>query len=217
MEDTPDLTGISYDAQSARELLERFHYGHIAEIEAIIRFAYERGLQDEDTVFLLTSILKVNEQLVRYLLAAIAEAGRVIDNSKEAGAQLRALAQTLVAQIAQVANTSAGQLNVAADRFARGIFRAEDLCGHLVAASQDLQAARGVFERAAGLSGGMMALDSLLDHIRTQARTDLREYHAEVIKELECEVARNAWAVHLYGIVSLLVMAVLIIHTAASH
>lgn len=202
--------------RSARELLEGFLYGHVAEIEAIIRFARQHGLDDDNLVFLLVSILKVNEVLVQRLLSAIDAAERVIDNSKQAGSQLRALAQTLTAQMAEVANSNAGHLNLAADRLTRSIVRAEDLCGHIVRASQDLQGARSAFEQAVGLSEGSKALDSLLDHIRTQARVDLREYHAEVITELEHTVGREAWAIHLYGIVGLIVLTVFILLSVAA-
>ena len=215
MENGSNAAG-GYEDRSARALLEGFVYGHVAEIEAIIRFARQHGLDDDNLVFLLVSVLKVNEVLVQRLLSAIDAAERVIDNSKQAGSQLRALAQTLTAQMAEVANGNAGRLNVAADRLTRSILRAEELSGNVVAASQDLQRARGAFEQAVGLSDGSKAMDSLLDHIRTQARVDLREYHVEVIKELERTVGREAWAIHVYGIVGLMVLAVFILLSLAT-
>lgn len=188
---------------SARVLLEQYCYGHGPDVEAILRFARAHRLEDDNLVFLLVAILKVNEGIVHKLLMAIDGTERAINNAKEARSYLSSLTQKLIGQLEAAANFNAGHLNVAADRLKTTAAHAEQLCNHLLTASADLRGAQGVFERAAELSDGSGALDRLIDRIRAEARADLRGYHVEMIEELDRDVRRETWAIHAYGMVGL--------------
>ncbi|WP_066663865.1 MULTISPECIES: hypothetical protein [unclassified Sphingomonas] len=198
------------NAASARALLERYLYGHAPEVEAVLRFAHDHRLDEDNLVFLLVAILKVNETTVRLLLTSVADADRVIENARKMGKDLHALSQKLIAQQEAAAIRAAGHLNVAADRFSGLMVRANDLGDRLLVASGELQAARGVFEHAAGISEGRFALNSLIERIRAQAQADLRVYHSELIEELDLSVRRKVWAVHLYGLAALLGISLII-------
>ncbi|TKD50608.1 hypothetical protein [Sphingomonas baiyangensis] len=191
------------DAASARVLLERYCYGHTPEVEAILRFAHDHHLTEDNLVFLLVAILKVNEGIVGNLLTAITSADRVIDNAKHAGQALRTLSQTEIAQIEAAGIRAAGHLNVAADRLMRTAAKAEGLCAQMLAASGDLKAAHGAFEHAAELTHGRRALDSMIEMIRKQAQADLRGYHVEVVEGLKSEVRRELRGTHAYGLIGL--------------
>lgn len=194
----PDEPSLGRPISSARELLQRFHYGHSDHVEKILEFASSRRLMDDDLVFLLVSILKGNEELVRCILLAIDGAERVIDNSRAAGQDLRALEQQLTAQMEAAANRSAGRLNVAADRLAKTAHRVDQLCSGLDAAARSLTQAEGAFARAAELSDGKHAFDRLVDQIRRQALADLRGYHSEVLENLEQQLGRKLTWIPVY-------------------
>ncbi|CAM3288197.1 hypothetical protein SPAN111604_14815 [Sphingomonas antarctica] len=202
---------------SARALLERLYYGHSAEVEAILRFAHTNKLQDDDLVFLLVSVLKGNEELVRLILQAIAATDRVIDNARESGVELNGMAQQLVAQIQAAANRSTGKLNLAADRLANTVRQVEDLCAGIIVAGQDLRRVEGVIERAVELHEGKNALDRLIDQIRRQARADLTSYHSEIMEELSRQVRREAWAIHAYGMTGMFALACAVLGWAIAH
>ncbi|WP_422058119.1 hypothetical protein [Sphingomonas sp.] len=192
-----------FDATSARALLERYCYGHTPDVEAILRFAHDHRLTEDNVVFLLVAILKVNERIIGNLLTAIASADRVIDNAKHAGQALRTLSQTEIAQIEAAGIRAAGHLNVAADRLMRTAAKAEQLCERILAAGGDLTAARGAFEHAAELRSGQRALDSMIEMIRRQAQADLRGYHGEIIEGLQSDIRRELRGIHAYGLIGL--------------
>ncbi|MFW2853472.1 hypothetical protein ACM61V_16395 [Sphingomonas sp. TX0543] len=203
---TTEDNGGAMPPVSARKLLERFYYGHSDEVEAILRFAHERRLADDDAVFLLTAILKGNENLVGYILQAIAASDEVVDNSREAGKELRALALRLATYMEQAATRSIAKLNIAADRMSAVALQTENLCAAILAASQDLVRVEGVLGRAVELQDGKSGLDRLIDHIRRQALADIRDHHADLIEELSQSVSREAWAIHAYGVTTLLMI-----------
>lgn len=213
----PNDDGSDGEFVSARVLLERLYYGHSAEVEAILRFAHTHKLQDDDLVFLLVSVLKGNEELVRWILQAIAATDRVIDNARKSGVELRDLAQQLVAQIDEAANRSAGKLNLAADRLTSTVSQIDNLCAGIITASEDFRRVEGVIERAVGLQEGKNALDRLIDQIRRQARADLTIYHSEIMDELSRQVRREAWAIHAYGMTGLVALACIVLGWAISH
>lgn len=209
----PDEPSLGRPIASARELLQRFHYGHGDHVEKILEFASSRRLMDDDLVFLLVSILKGNEELVRCILLAIDGTERVIDNSRAAGQDLRALEQQLTAQMEAAANRSAGWLNVAADRLARTANRVDALCGGIDAAARSLTQAEGAFARAAELGDGKRTIDALVESIRRQALADLRGYHAEIASGLEQQVSRKSGWLHFYGAIGTLLTAVLLLRS----
>ncbi|MBA4763128.1 hypothetical protein [Sphingomonas sp.] len=190
-------------AGSARVLLERYCYGHTPDVEAILRFAHEHQLTEDNLVFLLVAVLKVNEGIVGNLLSAITSADRVIDNARHAEQALRTLSQTEIAQIEAAGIRAAGHLNVAADRLMRTAAQAERLCERILAAGGDLSAAHGAFEHAVELTSGRRALDSLIETIRRQAQADLRGYHGEIIQGLQSDIRRELRGIHAYGLIGL--------------
>jgi len=199
----PNSDQFNDGAASARVLLERYCYGHTPDVEAILRFAHDHRLTEDNLVFLLVAILKVNEGIVGNLLTAITSADRVIDNARIAGQALRTLSQTEIGQIEAAGLRAAGHLNVAADRLMRSAAKAEQLCERILAAGGDLNAAHGAFEHAAELTGGRRALDSMIDMIRKQAQADLRGYHGEIIQGLQSDVRRELRGIHAYGLIGL--------------
>lgn len=205
---------VDNDPETARALLERLYYGHSRAVEAILRFASAHKLDDDNYVFLLVSILKGNEELVHWLLRAIESTDRVIDNSREAGKQLRGLEQKLAAQMEAAANRNAGKLNLAADRLAATVTQVDRLCVEIIHAGADLRRVEGVLDRALEIGQGKIALDRLIDQIRSQARADLKNYHSEIMEELSREVRREAWAVHAYGLTSLIAVICLVLWLA---
>jgi hypothetical protein len=190
-------------ATSTRVLLERYCYGHTPDVEAILRFAHDHRLTEDNLVFLLVAILKVNEGIVGNLLTAITSADRVIDNARHAGQALRTLSQTETAQIEAAGIRAAGHLNVAADRLMRTAGKTEQLCEQILAASGDLKAAHGAFEYAAEFTSGRRALDSMIEMIRRQAQADLRGYHGEIVQGLQSDVRRELRGIHAYGLIGL--------------
>lgn len=197
----PDDAPLGRPVASARQLLERFYYGHGPEVEQILRFAHDHKLDEDNLVFLLVSILKGNEELVRYILQAIDSTDRVIDNSKEAGRKLRALEQSLVAQIEEAANRSAGRLNMAADRLTATVAQVDRLCNGIEVATRELVRCGGVFNRAAELGNGERTLDRLISDIRKQALSDARFYYAEIGEEMYRKIERRLHMLHVYGII----------------
>ncbi|PKP92680.1 hypothetical protein DAH66_02525 [Sphingomonas koreensis] len=200
---TPISDSSDDGAPSARVLLERYCYGHTPDVEAILRFAHDHRLTEDNLVFLLVAILKVNEGIVGNLLTAITSADHVIDNAKHAGQALRTLSQTEIAQIEAAGIRAAGHLNVAADRLMRTAAEAEQLGERMLAASGDLIAARGAFEHATELIHGRRALDSMIETIRRQAQADLRGYHSEIIEGLQSDIRRELRGIHAYGLIGL--------------
>lgn len=209
--DIPDNPTLGRPITSARELLQRFHYGHGDQVEKILEFANNRRLMDDDVVFLLVSILKGNEELIRCILLAIDGAERVIDNSQQAGKDLRALEQNLIAQIEAAAARAAGRLNLAADRLSTTVAKVDQLCGGMDSAARCLTQAEGVLTRAVEIEDGKHTLDRLIDQIRRQALADLRGYHAEVVAGLAYDVGRQARVLHVYGIVGLVAIALIFV------
>lgn len=202
--DTPDGTPNGPPARSARELLELFHYGHYHEVEQILRFAREHRLEDDNLVFLLVAILKGNETLVQCILEAIVGTERVIDNSREAGKELRALEQQIIAQVEGAAARSAGRLNLAADRLTRTVAQVDELCEGILSAARGLVRVEGVLDRALEIREGGVALDRLSAHIRLQALADLRGYHAEIVEGLADEVGKQVRFLHCYGVIGVI-------------
>lgn len=127
---------------SARELLEKYLYGS-GDVELILRFAEEHNLEKDNLVWLLTSILKVESNLVNDLLNAIRHTTEILNatdahrqTSKKDAAEL---ADRLVAQIATAAAHGAGQLDLR-------IAKIERLMGDVNKLAADFETAHANFK-----------------------------------------------------------------------
>lgn len=190
---------------TARELLEKFHGGHTEDVERILRFASEHHLENDDMVFLLTAILKGNENLVLLLLKALIAAEQTLLNFDLRTKRLMMhTKQVMIGQIEEATSRATGRLNTAADRVSGTIKIAEELSVQLACSSQDVRSARDTLQRMIELPEGTAAVDRLWIRVGAEAREYLRMHGDAVVDEIRTRVRGSLWFRHGYALAQLI-------------
>jgi hypothetical protein len=194
--------GDRWDVSSARVLLEQLCYGHSIEVAAILRFADAHQLQRDDLVFLLVSILKVNEVLVFNLLEAAELIARLVDDARTESARivndakahnranaakLTSLAEGLIARIEVAAKDAAIPLNKAASRFESAVQQTNDLASGLAVLGRDFRSASEAVRKLSGSDDSTRIIAGMHDFIAMQARDYLKAHGMEVIREMRLQ------------------------------
>jgi hypothetical protein len=187
---------------SARDLLERYTYGP-GEIETILRFADEHNLLKDDFVWLLTSVLKVNTNLVTELLQAIAagESWKSDMNGlwRDMSQHLVGLKDQLVGQLEGAAARSAGDIAVQVARLEALIQGMAAFNRNMVAVAKDFRAAREVFSRTLDTADQGSAFKLVAAHVAESFRPVLRSEVVAFRYEAQQQVQNALRALSVFG------------------
>ncbi len=216
--------GARWDESSARNLLEQLCYGHSIEVTAILRFADEHQLQRDDLVFLLVSILKVNEGLVFNLLEAAeliaqliasarTEAAGIVSDAGTRAAELTSLTAGLVARIEEAAKNAAIPLGEAASRIESAVQQTDGLARGLAVLGRDFRSTSEAVRKLSGSDDSTRIIAGMHDFIGMQARDYLTAHGMEVIREMRLQSRYRSWVSSAGGTVNVIAVVSLVIWT----
>ena len=211
--DGPDIPREPIAPASARELLEKYLYGQ-DDVNVILRFAEEHRLSKDSMVWLLTSILKINTNLVVELLSAIKGVDEAISRSeawsrKQAGG-MEELGQRLRTQISQAANNGAATLDLKLAKVSALMREFEKFTDNLSAAARDFASASEAFKKLINAKDTESALKALTDAITRNAKQEVRKFALEMMDQLSLYRHRKPTGLYIISLLNLAGVAAII-------